>query len=242
MTSILVIDDDPIVRNVLIGDLLEEGFDVQGVADAAAMWAFLSSSAVDLVLLDLGLPDVDGLVVATELRRKHPHTAIIMITARDGLADRISGLRLGADAYVVKPFHFGEVSAVIDSVLRRTHISAVSAAADKPQTTGNEWILDYANWTLTPPGPSSTKIKLSTNEFYFLQVMAASPKQHASRTQLIQSVCANPDNYDQRNLDAILRRLRIKISTAIGAPAPIQVIHAKGYIFTAPLLRLNLSE
>ena len=240
MVSVLVLEDDIVTREILIGDLTDHGYQVRAVTTAAQLWNSLSQHQPDLVLLDLGLPDEDGLVVATELRRKYPLLGLVMLTARDRLADRITGLRLGADAYVSKPFHFGELSAVMDSVLRRLH--GASADPSVPEPSDGEWTLDCVTWRLLPPPCTTGEVKLSTNEFNFLKALARSPQQQVDRWAVVTSVSSNPNTYDQRSLDALLRRLRKKITDVTGLPAPIQTIHARGYIFTARLALQNSSH
>lgn len=237
MAIILVVDDDSSLREALVEHLRDEGHEARGVGDAASLRHTLASCPVDLLLLDLGLPDEDGLVLTIELRRKYPQLGIVMVTARDGLADRISGLRLGADAYVVKPFHFGELSAVVDSVLRRTPAPAPSPGPAPEARTGENtaWLLDSITWELIRPG-ATTGLKLSPGEYHFVHALAQAPSQRASRAQLVVAVSANPTTYDPRNLDALLRRLRRKIEAATGGHAPIQAVHAQGYVFTAPLV------
>lgn len=231
MPTILVTEDDTPLRETLLDHLRDEGYEAIGASTASEMRAVLASRLVDLALLDLGLPDEDGLVLSIELRRRCPHLALIMVTGRDRLADRVSGLRLGADAYVVKPFQFAELSAVIESVLRRTCQSSPRQPGPSASHRG-AWILDIGKWQVAAPEGKTSPIKLSAGEFHFLRTLAEAPGHQARRVQLIDAVSANPANYDPRNLDALLRRLRRKVEAAAGIAIPIQAVHAQGYAFT----------
>ncbi|MFN3077734.1 MAG: response regulator transcription factor [Alphaproteobacteria bacterium] len=234
MASIMVVEDDEVLRGTLVDYLTEEGHGVRGVGDAGSLRQVMTDEQVDLVLLDLGLPDEDGLVLTIEMRRKYPGLAIVMLTGRDRLADRVSGLRLGADAYVVKPFQFGELAAIVDSVLRRVRPPAMVESQPAAESGEARWRLNRLTWELYPPG-ATKGIKVSAGEYHFLKALADAPGHKISRIQLVEAVSANPKTYDPRNLDALLRRLRRKIEAAVGQSLPIRAIHALGYAFTDSL-------
>src|SRR5262249_34263271 len=165
---VLVVDDDPRVRNMLRRYLTDEGFKVSEAADGPAMRELLERAAVDLVLLDLVMPGEDGLSLARQIR-EHSQLPIIMLTGKGDLIDRVVGLEAGADDYIAKPFHLREVLARIRTVMRRggsrAASAAIRAAARGPIETlaFHGWRLDLAKRELIRPNGEA--LPLTTAEF-----------------------------------------------------------------------------
>ncbi len=220
---ILVVDDEPkIVR--LAQDYLEQGgFRVQAVGDGKSALAAARQMRPDLIVLDLNLPEMDGLDVCRTLRRESD-VPIIMLTARVEEMDRLIGLELGADDYIVKPFSPRELVARVRVVLRRLQSDY--------QPTGliraGELEIDLNGHRVTLAGES---IRLTPIEFNLLTTFAQHPGQTFTRAQLLDRLGVAADNFD-RSVDAHIKNLRRKIETDTSAPRYILTVFGIGYQFT----------
>ena len=226
-TRILVVDDEKTVTEVVERYLRHEGFDVSLAADGAEGLRVAEDWAPDLVVLDLMLPVVDGLEVCRRLRRE-TDTPIIMLTARGEETDRVVGLELGADDYVVKPFSPRELVARIKSVLRRT--------AARPATAPGGTIR-FGNLTINP-GTREVRIRngqphLTGREFDLLLFLASQPDQVFSREQLMDQVWDFTYAAGPSTVTVHIRRLREKIEADPVRPKYIKTVWGIGYKFQA---------
>jgi DNA-binding response OmpR family regulator len=210
---ILLVEDDNRFADALMVALRRQSFDVSRAATAAAA---LAASEHDLVLLDLGLPDMDGIEVCRRLRAGGD-MAIIAITARGDERDRVIGLRTGADDYLVKPFGIAELHARIDAVMRR-----VRPAARPPVAAGGLRI-DVARRLVT--SADGSVITLTRKEFELLAALSRQPGVVVSRERLLIEVWNNPWPGGQRTLDVHMATLR----ATLGDPQVIQTVHGVGY-------------
>ncbi len=224
---ILVVDDDPGLRDLLLEYLSGQGFRVGAVADGTAMDVYLAENAVDLVILDLMLPGEDGLTLARKLR-VNTRLPIVMLSARGEDIDRIIGLEVGADDYLPKPFNPRELLARIRAVLRRN-------AGDKQEvesSTGNisfgSLRLDLRSRRLTRNG---SEVSLTSGDFDLLQVFAEHPNHLLSRDQLMDMIKSSERGPFDRSIDVRVTRLRRKIEPDPANPVYIRTIWGKGYIF-----------
>lgn len=232
---ILVVDDDPRIRSLLRRYLTAEGYRVSEAGDGAAMRRLLNAGDVNLVLLDLVLPDEDGIALARWIRSTS-NVAIIMLTGKGKMIDRVIGLEVGADDYIAKPFHLREVLARIKSVLRRCEPSPTSefGAAmpdDASVLTFDGWRLDQSRRQLSDP--AGRPIDLSTGEFDLLCAFARHPNRVLSRDRLL-DICKNRSwsPYD-RSIDTQVGRLRGKIERDRRRPELIKTVRGSGYMFVA---------
>ena len=219
----LVVDDDEAIRVLLTRYLEMEGFSVEQVPDGGAALAAIAATQPDLVLLDLMLPTQDGLDVLTRLRRDSD-VPVILLTARGSEADRILGLKLGADDYVVKPFSPGELTARINSVLRRT------------RTTSPQSVLSFEGLSLdlgTREVTAGDKVVSTTaREFDLLAFLAASPRQVFSRQQLLANVWDSSEEWqDPDTVTEHIRRIRRRIEPDPDNPRWIKTVRGVGYRF-----------
>lgn len=229
---ILVVDDDPGIQEILGDYLQESGYRVSITGDVAGMRRVLDQDKVDLVLLDLGLPDQDGLSAARDLRAVSEHIAIIIITGRDEQVDRIVGLEVGADDYVTKPFHLRELLARIRTVMRRSG-GAVSEVekASKNIASFNDWQLDVKSRALT--GPDDASIELGAIEFQILLLFLHQTHEVHNRVDLLQKIYNREWQPFDRAIDVQVARLRKKFDDA-GMPADlVKTVRGEGYLFTA---------
>jgi DNA-binding response OmpR family regulator len=223
--SILVVDDEPTIAEVVARYLVRAGYDTRIAADGPSAVAAALDHRPDLVVLDIMLPGFDGLEAMRRIHRDLDHrTAVILLTAKGEESDRIAGLRLGADDYVVKPFSPAELVARVDAVLRRTDDPAVSA---EPLRSG-PLAIDPALRSVTVDGG---EIELTHREFDLLHFLARHPGQVFSREQLMDRVWQFPFYTDTTTVTVHIRRLRAKIEPDPAAPRWIQTVWGVGYRF-----------
>jgi len=222
---ILIVEDEPSIREVVSLYLRRAGYQVTVAGDGQEALEALAGRQPDLVVLDLMLPKVDGLEITRWLRERGD-TPIIMLTARREERDRIAGLEMGADDYVVKPFSPQELVSRVRAVLRRTQ-SAMPASQDQT--------LVYGSLTIDPQTrlvqvEDEEKI-LTATEFDLLWTMARHPRQVFSRDQLLDLVWGLSEYIDPSTVTVHVRRLREKIEVDPGNPAHIQTVWGVGYKF-----------
>ncbi|TCR75637.1 response regulator [Rhizobium sp. BK376] len=227
--SLLVVDDDPRIRQMLARYFEEEGYRVTGVADGTAMRAALAKGTFDAILLDLGLPGDDGLTLAREIRSTSD-IPIVMLTGRGDVIDRIVGLEVGADDYIAKPFHLREVLARVRSVMRRRQVVAESPAKTEDRIIEFEGLtLDLGRRRLLDQARS--EIELTTGEFEMLAVLASHPGRVFQRETLMDMTRGrNLEAYD-RSIDAQIARLRKKIERDPKKPELVKSVRGVGYVF-----------
>ncbi|HTX57776.1 MAG TPA: response regulator transcription factor [Candidatus Acidoferrales bacterium] len=225
--TIVVAEDDSAIRDLLAHHLEREGFRVVAVADGQA--ALRSARhAADLVILDIGLPGVDGFDVIRTLRREERAVPVVMLTARVDEIDRVVGFELGADDYVTKPFSPREIIARVRAVLRRSGRS-IEAAPASLQFGRLE--IDEAAREARVDGRD---VRLKPREFALLLELAVNVGVALSRERLLERVWGFDFNGDERTVDVHVRRLRAKIEEDAGLEPIVQTIHGYGYKFVRP--------
>lgn len=222
---LLVVDDDPDIRELVIEQLAREGYALQAAQDVATARAALASGPIDLIILDLGLPDGDGLALCRQLRAEGHDGAIIMVTARDSAIDRVLGLELGADDYLTKPFEPRELTARVRNLLRRRPPAIRRGGAQIARF--GRWRLDLVKRRLIAPDDSL--VMLSSTEFDILNRFVEAPHQPMSREALLPSRAATAA-FD-RTLDNQISRLRQKLAAA--GDELILTVRSQGYLFAA---------
>ena len=224
MRTILVVEDEMKIAR-LVRDYLEHaGFDVTIAGDGEAALASARGSKPDLVILDLGLPGKDGLDVTRELRRTS-NVPIVMLTARGDESDRIVGLELGADDYVVKPFSPKELVARVRAVLRRTD-SAREGGRELLRVTDVE--VDVGKMRVSVAGRS---IDLTPTEFQLVATLVREPGRVFTRSQLLDAVHGVAFESYERAIDAHVKNIRKKIEPSPGRPRYLLTVHGVGYRF-----------
>lgn len=228
--SILVIDDDPEILE-LVGNLLErEGYQVLRAESAQSARRALNEN-VDLIILDLMLPDVDGLAFTQELRTGGCVLPIIMLTAKGDDIDRVLGLELGADDYLAKPFHSRELLARIKAVLRRTGVAAQAKVGGDDRFISFEgWRLDTAKRELI--SADNVVVLLSGTEFDLLMAFLTWPQATLSRDKLIDATHGRAAIISDRSIDIQVSRLRRKLGDDPKQPRIIRTMWGDGYLFT----------
>ncbi len=225
MKTILVVDDEPKIVK-LVRDYLERaGFGVRVAADGKSALSLARTEKPDLIVLDLGLPHIDGLDVTRELR-KLSNVPIIMLTARSEESDKLIGLELGADDYVTKPFSPKELVARVRVIFRRMENSAAS-----PEVVhAADLTLDVPRMRVTAEGRAIEE--LTPTEFILLAAMARSPGRVFTRTQLLDAAHGVAFESYERAIDAHIKNIRHKIEPNPPEPRYILTVYGVGYKFT----------
>ena len=223
---VLVVDDEPIVTEGIERYLTREGFDVTTAADGEKALSIARSWSPDLVLLDLMLPGIDGLEVCRTLQKERD-VSIIMLTARGEETDRIVGLEVGADDYVVKPFSLRELVARIRAVLRRTNREA-TAGVDGEALRYSGLIVNPRTRVVEAEGKA---VALSAKEFDLLYFLAAHPGQVFTREQLMNDVWDYTFAGDSSTVTVHIRRVREKIEPDPMRPRYVKTVWGVGYKF-----------
>ena len=223
MPTVLVVDDEPIVRDVVVRYLQSAGYRTLEAADGERARALVEEERPALVVLDVMLPGIDGLELCRWIRATSD-LPVIMLTARGEEADRIVGLELGADDYVTKPFSPRELAARVRTVLRRT--SAPSAAP--PMITFGDVTLDTRGRIATKAGKV---LKLTLKEFDLLVFLASHPRRVFSRDQLMDRVWGYSAALDTGTVTVHIRRLREKIENDPAKPRYLETVWGAGYRF-----------
>src|SRR5437667_597158 len=226
MQRILVVEDEMQIARTLRDYLEVAGYDVTVVGDGGAALASARGERPDLVVLDLGLPTVDGLDVARELRRTAT-TPIVMLTARGEEADRIVGLEIGADDYVVKPFSPKELVARVRAVLRRTASGAAGAGGTEILRVSDVEV-DIPRMRVRVGGRG---VDLTPTEFQLLATFAREPGRVFTRGQLLDAVHGVAFESYERAIDAHVKNIRRKIEPVPGRPRYLLTVHGVGYRF-----------
>lgn len=232
---ILLVDDERSIRDPLAAYLQKNGYRVTDAADTRSARKALENSAIDLLILDIMMPGEDGLSLCRHVRESGD-LPIILLTARSEETDRIVGLEMGADDYVVKPFSPRELIARIKSILRR---ASAGNRRDTLPATGllrfGEWTLNSADWTLT--GPDELAIPLSTADYRLLVAFLERPRQVLSRDQLLDLTQGREANPFDRAIDNQISRLRRKIEPDPKSPTFIKTVWGGGYMLSADVTR-----
>ncbi len=226
---ILLVEDDSRLRELTDRYLVQQGFRVCSVANLAGMRAQLKLNHVDLIVLDLMLPDGDGLHACQDLRAQQINTPVIILTARGDEIDRIVGLELGADDYLGKPSNPRELIARIKAVLRRSQSGAGSLPRnDQKSVQFGDNTLDPAARTLTRAGRSEP---LSSGEFALLWALVSHPNRSLSRDQLLNLAFGRDHEANDRSIDVMISRLRRIVEVNPKLPRFIQTLWGSGYVF-----------
>jgi len=230
-SHILVVDDDPEVQKVVGKYLREDGYTIHQALNGEESISLLKEKDIDLILLDMVLPDSDGLTLMTEYK-KIKSTPIIVVSGKGDATDKVVGLEMGADDYLTKPFHLRELSARIKSVLRR-YLELAPANENKSPA---EKIILFGNWRMDcgkyeVSSDSGEPIQLTSGEFQLLYTLLSSPGRVLKRDQLFEITRGvDYDTYD-RAVDIQIGRLRKKLGDDPHAPSLIKTVRGVGYMF-----------
>jgi len=235
--TVLTVDDDADLQVVMRHYLEAEGYQILSAQSGAEMLSKLETASPDIILLDLILPDNDGLTLLTQIRSKSS-AAVIVVSGKDETADRIVGLEMGADDYLTKPFEMRELSARIKAVLRRTAApetpandkTAASGLAKAPRILFGGWVLDRRQYQLFDSDGKAAD--LTSGEFRLLEALVSAPNRVLSREQLFELTRSGDfDTYD-RAIDIQIARIRKKLQDDPKNPELLKTVRGVGYMFT----------
>jgi len=240
---ILVVDDDRDIRELVVDYLLKSGYRATGAANGKEMRAVLDKQAVDLVVLDIMMPGDDGLTLCRQLRSgQHKDLPILMLTARHDDMDRILGLEMGADDYVVKPFVARELLARIKAILRRFRTLPPNL-----QVTEAGRIIAFGDWQLDTStrhllDATGTIVALSGAEYRLLRVFVDHPQRVLTRDQLLNFTQGRDAELFERSIDLLVSRVRQRLNEDVRSPRYIKTVRSEGYVFSMPVSILEVRE
>jgi two-component system, OmpR family, response regulator len=239
--TILIVDDDAQVRTLLRNRFEKDGFVVAEARNARELWEILEIGAIQLITLDLTLGRDDGLALAREIKAKHT-VPIIIISAKDDEIDRVVGLELGADDYIIKPFSPREVIARVRAVLRRCGV-ATTLAPIAPTVVPNGTRLSFDGGVLDLSrrevvSNSGVAIDLTTAEFNLLELFLRHPQRVMTRDEIMTCLKGQDWSAYDRSVDSAIARLRRKIELDPDCPRHIKTVRSVGYVFSSHVRRV----
>ncbi len=230
MKRVLVAEDESSIREFIVINLKYSGYEVVDVADGARALEeyFACNGDFDIALLDIMMPELDGLEVCKRLRKENTNIGIIMLTAKTQEMDKVSCLLMGADDYVTKPFSLSELLARIDAVYRRVALNSknTSKAGDGNVLTSGEFVLDLRNRSMTQKGKL---IELTQVEFQIMEYFFSNQGAALSRTNILKRVWGTDKIGEEKIVDVNMRRLRMKIEGEPSSPKHLVTIWGVGY-------------
>ena len=230
MKKVLVAEDEESIREFIVINLTRSGYDVEQAENGAVALDLFSrdEASFDVAILDIMMPEVDGLTVCKELRKRSSDLGIIMLSAKTQEMDKVTGLLVGADDYVTKPFSPSELMARVDAVYRRVEMTRGFRKSDASLDviTLDEFELNLRNRTLSKAGKL---IELTQVEFQIIEYFFKNPNAALSRTNILKQVWG--DNYygDEKIVDVNIRRLRMKVEYNPSSPTRLVTIWGLGY-------------
>ncbi|HEU4449626.1 MAG TPA: response regulator transcription factor [Gaiellaceae bacterium] len=224
--TVLLVDDEESVQKLLTYPLEREGYTVVQARDGEEALARYREGNVDLVVLDLMLPRLDGLAVCRRLREERSAVPIIMLTARGDEGDKVLGLELGADDYITKPFSIREFMSRVRALLRRAQLPPLAARDEVLEVDGLR--IDVARRTVEARG---RPVQLTYLEFELLRTLAANPGRVFTRKALLDDLWGGSEFRDPRTIDVHVRHLREKVEPDPGEPRYIFTVRGAGYRF-----------
>ncbi|AXF64826.1 response regulator [Leclercia adecarboxylata] len=240
---ILVVDDDRDIRELIVDYLVKSGYRATGAANGKEMRAVLDRQAVDMVVLDIMMPGDDGLTLCRQLRSgQHKDLPILMLTARHDDMDRILGLEMGADDYVVKPFVARELLARIKAILRRFRTLPPNL-----QVTEAGRIIAFGDWQLDTSArhlldATGTIVALSGAEYRLLRVFVDHPQRVLTRDQLLNFTQGRDAELFERSIDLLVSRVRQRLNEDARTPLYIKTVRSEGYVFSMPVSIIEAKE
>ncbi|MDC8757837.1 response regulator transcription factor [Janthinobacterium fluminis] len=223
MLNLILLEDEAVLRQELTEFLGDCGYCVSAVADLAGFHASYEPARHRIAVIDLGLPDGEGMALVRALRLEGQRIGIVVFTARGATQDKVNGLGGGADYYLPKSADLDELAATLSALRRRMGEPAAAVAAP--------WVLELGPRRLLPPGFGA--IALSQQDVTVLRTLMAEPERIVSRQQIVESLGEDFLSYDQRRLDTQISRLRRKAEQATGLTLPINTARNAGYRFYA---------
>lgn len=235
--TLLIVDDEPDIRDLLCDALVQKGYQTLSADSGANMWRCLEETPIDLVLMDLYLQEEDGLQLARDVRTRFEDMPIMMLTGKGDETDRILGLELAADDYMMKPFNLRELTARIHALLRRSvrQAPAQVISSDHECLQFGTWTLDLTSRQLR--NAQGEEVILTLGEFSLLETLATRPDRVLTREQIIDMSRGLETEVFDRTVDVLILRLRRKLEANPKAPQFIKTQRGLGYLFQGPVTK-----
>lgn len=228
--KIIVVEDDSLFRESLVAYLKLQNYEVTGVGSALGLYKMIARESFAVAILDLALPDQDGLVVAKYLRI-NTDSRIILLTTSSSVPDLIEGYKAGADICFVKPIDCGELAAAVCNILRRLEVSYPNLSEKTSTLHVGAWMLVSDEWLLITP--EGNRLHLTSKEYAFLNRLAEEPQGIVSRNSLLTILGYEHNECGNRSLESLVYRLRKKISPTLDTP--IKTANGSGYTFASSI-------
>lgn len=231
MPTVILVEDDYDLKESYVECLRLNDFDTTGVGSAIECYRALDQRPYDIAIVDIGLPDQNGFIVA-EFIRQNTQMGVIILTAMGEPEDRAKGYDCGADIYFTKPVKCMELAAAVRSLYNRMKDTKTATAFS--QRNPNAWVFNPLANELTPPGHEA--VRLTDKEGAFMQLICDAPEQKATREYLLEGLDYEFSDLGDRALNALVLRLRKKIDAAVEEKSPLRTAHAIGFYFAEPLV------
>lgn len=244
--KIVIVEDDPDVAGIIQKVLQDFSFQSLWFRSAGELFKNLAEIAnlLNLCIIDLGLPDMDGIEAMQKLRQMHPNCGILILTGRAHISDKVMGLELGADDYMLKPFEPRELVARIRSILRRKseiHIDEISNEVNENSEKNKSNLVEFAGWSFnlennTLLSSNNEEFLLNSSESELLKIFLKNPNKILQRETLFQYLKINTNNAEthcDRSIDVRISRLRKKLEVNPNSPTLIKTVYGAGYLFMA---------
>ncbi len=232
--NVLIVEDDPALRTLVMRALQQNGFNVRPAGSAPEMWNIMAESPVDVIILDIMLPGTHGLDLCRQIRQQSD-VPLIFVSAKGTEVDRVIGLELGADDYLAKPFDTRELIARIRAVLRRGRMDRQHEGAGRREARFDGWTVNFPRREVT--SPDGAVVDLTGAEFDLLAAFIDNPHRVVARERLIELSRARLGDSSDRSVDVLISRLRRKLSSE-GGKTPIVTVRGVGYMFSAEVERV----
>ncbi|MBR0112582.1 MAG: response regulator transcription factor [Clostridia bacterium] len=228
MKRVLIAEDEAAIRDFVVINLKRAGYEVVEAEDGAQALDLYDAMGgdVDVAVLDVMMPNVDGLAVCKELRNKNKNIGIIMLTAKSQEMDKITGLMMGADDYMTKPFSPTELVARVDAIYRRVEMNTVSTVKTADEIVLGEFKLNMRSHSLTKNG---VYVELTQVEFQIVELFFSKPNEALSRTEILNKVWGTEYYGEEKIVDVNIRRLRMKVEDEPSQPRHLITIWGVGY-------------
>lgn len=226
---VAIVEDEETIREAVASAIRREGHRVESYADGADAWGAFNLALPDLVMLDIGVPRMDGLELCRRLRARSETLPIIFVTSREEEFDRVLGLEIGADDYLCKPFSMRELMARVKALLRRGATVVERTPAEQPIVSG-DLLLDPLRFSATWKGKL---VSLTVTEFLLLQALATRPGIVKTRDQLMTDAYPDRVSVSDRTIDSHVKRIRRKLQAVDAGFDRIEAVYGAGYRFAA---------
>ncbi len=234
-TKVIIVEDDHDLRESLVKYLELEGHRVTGVGSAIEFYRAVLTDRYSLAIIDIGLPDQNGLIL-TDYLRNNTEMRIVILTAMASVEDRLMGYQSGADIYLSKPLDFRELSITVSNLLRRIDLPELATeppcGVSQEEDQHREWVLTRADWSLL--APTGNVVSLTAKEVGLITLLAVSADRVSTRQEILKALDYCNDEYGNKALEAMVRRLRRK-TELIADVTPIKTVHGYGYCFSVPI-------